>query len=304
MNKKGKIVAIIAIVLFIIAIVSVILYVYFFKSNRTSKIPEDIHLKCNIIEESFQDKKVFILTPKDKKKTKKVVFYLHGGSYVAELSKTHWKFLEEFTQETASTVIVVDYPLAPQYHYTDVFNMITPLYQETIKKVKPENLIVMGDSAGGGMALGLIEKLTIDKKDLPVKTILLSPWLDVRLKNEKIEKIEKLDPSLIKSALILAGRTYAGKDGMESYLVNPIDGPLKGIKNTYIFTGTYDILNPDVHIFMERARKENADIKLIEVEKAIHIWMTYRESNEEVYFANETFNDIVKLVKEEDENER
>ncbi len=50
--------------------------------------------------------------------------------------------------------------------------------------------------------------------------------------------------------------------------------------------------------------KENADIKLIEVEKAIHIWMTYRESNEEVYFANETFNDIVKLVKEEDENER
>ncbi len=277
---------------------------YLYLANIEVTPPKYIIINYNLREMKYKGRKVYILSSLKSNNKNKYILYLHGGSYVMETTYKHWQFLGDLVNETDCTLILPDYPLSPKHTYKDVFNMIEPLYEDIIKKVGKENIILMGDSAGGGMALGLIEKLTIDKKDLPVKTILLSPWLDVRLKNEKIEKIEKLDPSLIKSALILAGRTYAGKDGMESYLVNPIDGPLKGIKNTYIFTGTYDILNPDVHIFMERARKENADIKLIEVEKAIHIWMTYRESNEEVYFANETFNDIVKLVKEEDENER
>lgn len=259
MNKKRKIVAIIATILFIIAITLLILYVYFFKSNRVSKIPEDIHLECNIIQESFQDKKVFVLTPKEKKKTKKVVFYLHGGSYVAELSKTHWKFLEEFTQEIAATVIVVDYPLAPQYHYTDVFQMITPLYQEVVKKVKPENLIVMGDSAGGGMALALVEKIGQENMKKPGKTILISPWLDVTMKNPEIRKVQEKDKMLNAESLKIAGISYAGDEKeTENYLVSPIYGPIESLENIVIYTGTYDILNPDVHKLQEMARQKRS----------------------------------------------
>lgn len=297
MNKKGKIVTIIAAVLFMIAIVSVILYVYFFKSNRASKIPEDIHLKCNIIQESFQDKKVFILTPKDKKKTKKVVFYLHGGSYVAELSKTHWKFLEEFTQETASTVIVVDYPLAPQYHYTDVFNMITPLYQETIKKVKPENLIVMGDSAGGGMALALVEKIGQDNMKKPSKTILISPWLDVTMENPEIKKVQEKDKKLNAESLKLAGISYAGtEEETRNYLVSPIYGPIENLENVVIYTGTYDVLNPDVHKFKNMAKERGVEITVKETEGAIHNWVINKKQKEGEDLVQKPYQELIEEI--------
>ena len=83
---------------------------------------------------------------------------------------------------------------------------------------------------------------------------------------------------------------------MDNYLVNPIKGPIKDLKNVTIYTGTYDILNPDAHNFLERAEKENVDIDFRETKKAIHIWMTYREKKE--YASEETYQDIVKLLKD------
>lgn len=155
----------------------------------------------------------------------------------------------------------------------------------------------MGDSAGAGMALGLLQKKGEENGLMPFKTILLSPWLDVRMTNPEIEEKEKIDPVLLKEALKVAGKRYAGVDGMENYLVNPILGPVDKLKNITIYTGTYDMLNPDVHKFIEKAKKAGIDIDLREKEKAIHIWMTHIE-NKNVYSARETFEDIVNLLQE------
>lgn len=261
MNKKRKVVTIIAVILFMIAVVSVILYVYFFKSNITSRVPEGIREKCNVKEEKFQERNVFVLSPKGKKKSEKTILYFHGGSYIAELTLTYWNFLSEFTQDTGVTMIVPDYPLAPQYNYKDVFKMITPLYKETVKKVKSENLIIMGDSAGGGMALALAQKIEKEELARPSKTILISPWLDVTMQNSEAKKVQEKDKMLNIELLKLAGISYAGiETETKNYLVSPIYGPIENLENVVIYTGTYDILNPDVHKFKEMAReKRNRD---------------------------------------------
>jgi len=257
MNKKRKAVTIIATILFAIVMVDVLLYVYFFKGNITSKVPEGIREKCNVKEEKFQERNVFILTPKGKKKTKKAVFYLHGGSYVAELTSTYWDFLSDLTQDTGATIIVRDYPLAPQYHYKDVFEMITPLYKETVKKVKSENLVIMGDSAGGGMALALVQKLEQEELEKPSKTILISPWLDVTMENSEIKKVQEKDKMLNAEILKLAGISYAREENdTKNYLVSPIYGPIEKLENIVIYTGTHDILNPDVHKLEEMAKRK------------------------------------------------
>jgi len=259
MNKKRRVVAIIAVILFAIAIGDVLLYVYFFKGNITSKVPEGIREKCNVKEEKFQERNVFVLTPKGKKKTKKAVFYLHGGSYIAELTPTYWNFLSDFTQDTGATIIVPDYPLAPQYNYTDVFEMIMPLYKETVKKIKSENLIIMGDSAGGGMSLALTQKITQEDLTKPSKTILISPWLDVTLENPETKKAQEKDKMLNIELLRLAGISYAGEEKeTKNYLVSPIYGPVEKVENLVIYTGTYDILNPDVHKLQEMAREKRS----------------------------------------------
>ena len=78
---------------------------------------------------------------------------------MAEASEKHWEFLNKLANDTGAIIIMPDYPLAPKHNYEDVFEMVVPLYQEIVKKIDVENLIMMGDSAGGGLSLALEEKI-------------------------------------------------------------------------------------------------------------------------------------------------
>ena len=135
--------------------------------------------------------------------------YFHGGSYLAEMTGKHWDFIDKLVHDTGVTVVLPDYPLAPQYNYEDAFNMVLPLYEKILEKVKQENLILMGDSAGAGMSLSLVQKIAEDKLVQPSKTILISPWLDVTMSNKEIDEVQKRDTKLNKNILKIVGIVYA-----------------------------------------------------------------------------------------------
>lgn len=240
---------------------------YYLLVDIETKEPEEVKEVCSLETENYKGRKLFIVTPKEETSQTKIL-YFHGGSYVAETGQEHWDFIEKLVTDTNATVIMPDYPLTPKYHYQDVFAMVEPLYKEIIENVASENLIVMGDSAGGGLALALLEKVSQEDIAMPKKTILISPWLDVRMTNPKIEEVQKEDKELSKENLKLAGIAYAGKDGINSYLVNPIEGDLTKLKNITIFTGTSDILNPDVQVLKKKAEQVNVKIEVKEYEKA------------------------------------
>lgn len=293
--KKKIAKTIIGIIILIIAIIMLIIS-FFLIMDIESKAPEEVQIDCNLETEEFIGRKVFIITPKNEQKSEKVILYLHGGSYVAETSSNHWKFLEKLVKDTNATIILPDYPLTPKYTYKDVFTMITPLYKEIIEEVPTNNLILMGDSAGGGMSLALLERLSEENVEMPYKTILISPWLDVRLENPEIDNVQKYDKDLNKESLKIAGIAYAGKDGIDSYLVNPIDGDLSKLKNVTIFTGTYDILNPDVHVLDEKANEVNVSLEIKEYEGAGHIWFINNNSGKELEEIG--YQELLKEVKE------
>ena len=293
---KKKIAKTIAGILILIIAIIMLIISFFLIMDIESKAPEEVQIDCNLETEEFIGRKVFIITPKNERKSEKVILYLHGGSYVAETSSNHWRFLEKLVKDTNATIILPDYPLTPKYTYKDVFTMITPLYKEIIEEVPTTNLILMGDSAGGGMSLALLEKLSQEKIEMPYKTILISPWLDVRLENPEIDKIQKYDKDLNKETLKIAGIAYAGEDGMNSYLVNPIDGDLSKLKNVTIFTGTYDILNPDVHVLEEKAQKANVELKIKEYDGAGHIWFINDNSGKEL--DEKGYQDLLEEVEE------
>ena len=268
-----KTLLIIAILMLIIIGITLLVIAYFLIADIQSKTPKKISQECYITSNEFIGRKIFTLTPKIKNEKEKYILYFHGGSYIAETSQEHWNFLENLVKDTGYTVILPDYPLAPKYTYEDVFTMIKPLYKEIIERISPEDLIMMGDSAGGGMALALEENLSEENEKLPSKLILISPWLDTRMENSKIDEVQKNDKDLNKEALKLAGIAYKGKNGKDTYLVNPIDGPLDKLKNVTIYTGTYDILNPDVEILVQRAKEKNVNIDVKEYEECGHIWI-------------------------------
>lgn len=279
-----------------IIIVAVILLAitYYRIIDVQTKAPKKVEEKCQLEIEQFMERNIFIVTPKNKKKSDTKILYFHGGSYVAKTSKQHWEFIEQIVNDTGATVILPDYPLTPKYTYKDVFAMVVPLYKEIIDKVDTINLIIMGDSAGAGLGLALEERIGEENLPMPNKTILISPWLDVRLTNPAIDEVQKNDKELNKETLKLAGIAYAGEDGINSYLVNPIEGDLSKLKNITILTGTYDILNPDVQGLKEKAEKSGVSIDVKEYEQAGHIWMIEKNSSQELI--EQGYQEILKLI--------
>lgn len=292
-------------VAFFILIIILLLLLYYELRVATSKLPKDVFRYYDFSQEKFMGRDIFVIKPLNhedlyetagNEKSGKIILYIHGGSYVGELEKYHWHFFKDIINDTKATIIVPDYPLTPENTYIETFNMMQPLYEQIIKNMEDKEFILMGDSAGGGMALALYEQNAELGNRLPNKTILISPWLDVRMENPMIDNID--DPILKKSLLKLSGKRYAGKKGMESYLVNPVLGPTDKFKNIYFFSGTRDMLNPDAKEF---ALKNKEKITLHEYENAVHNFVLLKHKKKNIH-AKEGYKKVVDIILDKKEN--
>lgn len=273
--------------------VLVIIGGYYMLIDIESRAPEKTIEGITIETREFMSRKVFTISPENEK-SEKVILYFHGGAYVQEATDKHWEFLQNLAKDTGATIIMPDYPLTPKYTYKDVLKMVEPLYKEIVEKTDSKNLIMMGDSAGGGLALGLAEKLSINNIELPSKTILISPWLDTTMANPEIKEVQPKDEDLNRQKLKFAGILYARNvDTDEEYFINPINGNLSKLKNIIIYTGTYDILNPDCHLLKASAQEVGGDIQIKEYEMAPHIWII--NNNDDL--ARKAYQDILEDIK-------
>ncbi len=251
-------------------------------SDNINKISENDSIKVDssnnyILSENIEEDNTL-------SKEEKVIIYFHGGSYVSEATIDHWKLIEKIVRDTGNTVILPDYPLTPKYTDKDVEKMVTDLYKELVEKYIPEDveIILIGDSAGGGIALALaqvVEEMGIKR---PYETILISPWLDIALDNPKIEEVEELDPQLNKELLQVAGLAYIGVNEKESVWSSPINGDFEGLNKITILTGTYDILNPDVEILERNINSVGGEVEILEYQGATHVWFIENKGDKEL----------------------
>jgi epsilon-lactone hydrolase len=243
--------------------------------------PREIKKVCDVSKHEVNGRAVFTLTPK-KQTSGKHILYLHGGAYVQSFVKQHWKFLALLVDQTHCTITAPDYPLAPAYTYVDAFDMVIPLYKDILKKAGSSNVIVMGDSAGGGFALALAQQMHRDNVAAPNKIVLLSPWLDITLKNPEIDNIDSSDPFLSVTGLRKAGQAYAGKSDPSNFMLSPINGPIKHVGEISIFIGSKDILVADARKFTLLAEKTEVTVNYREYPDMVHVWMllNFRESRQ------------------------
>ena len=288
-----KILKRILIILFILLFLLIILCI---NIDNKSSICKDVQTSCNVEKIEYDGRNIFILSPKGEKKSDMVILYLHGGSYMGAMTNEHWNLYKDLINDLGCTIVAPDYPLTPKYNYKDVENMMYPFYEMFVEKINTENFVFMGDSAGGGLALSITQKAGENNLKLPKRLILISPWLDVRLENPEIDEVQKRDPVLFKPTLKLAGEIYAGDDGIDNTFVNPIDGYIGNLPEITIYTGTNDILNPDVYKFKERLNNNGINIDIRETQGAVHIWILERQEGKEEYKAEEGYEDLVNLL--------
>lgn len=236
--------------------------------------PKGILKNLDVTSWKVDGRNVFSLAPKDNK-TKKSILYLHGGGYVLNIMKPHWDFFEAFINETNCTIIVPDYPLAPELTYKDSFKFIDELYRKVASDVSPSDLVLMGDSAGAGFSLALAQKLREDKLPQPSQIVLISPWLDMTGKDPEMKEIEKDDALLTVDSLNLFADSYTKGEDKNHYLVSPINGSLDGLAPISVFTSTHDILYPDSKRFKQICDQKGLSINYFVYPKMVHDWILF-----------------------------
>lgn len=186
-----------------------------------------------------------------------VVLYLHGGGYVNEMAVQHWQLVSRMA-DAGLRVEVPLYGLAPQHHFAQAYAMLNVLYAELLEHPDTQVLLA-GDSAGGGLALGFAQSLAAQGLPSPRGLTLLSPWLDISCTNPAIDALEPLDPWLAKPGAILAGQLWARGTDLLDPRLSPLHGPLHALPPMDVYIGTHDILYPDVLLLQQRVRSLDSD---------------------------------------------
>jgi len=242
------------------------------KSIASPSPPEHHRLRVDIARRESSGRAVHILSPKSGIGSSLVLF-LHGGSYIVNATRPHWKFLVHLVEKAGCSILAPDYPLAPEYCYSDAYTMLIELYRDLLGISPRPNIALMGDSAGGGLALGLAEMIRDEKMTQPKAVIMLSPWLDVTMSNPHIEEIDREDPFLNIKALIRAGASWARGANPRKPLISPLYGNLAGLPPMHLFIGTKDILAADCRRFRGLCMAARARLAYYEFENMVHDWM-------------------------------
>jgi acetyl esterase/lipase len=203
------------------------------------------------------------------------VVYFHGGGYALEGSQGHFQLIKKIIKSSNMTVTYVDYPLAPESDAEETLAMSIKVYEALLESYPYHHFILMGDSAGGGLALSLA--MLIRDKGLkgPFKIVLFSPWLDIGLSNPHVKVFEDRDHLLSLKSLQEIGEIYRGKLASNHYLVSPKYGNLKGLGDIAVFFGTEEILYPDCLEFCEDHSKDETKVKAYVYEGMPHDWVLF-----------------------------
>ncbi len=174
---------------------------------------------------------------------KKILLYVHGGSYVEEAGIFQIQFAKKIAKKTNSILILPIYPLAPKGNYETMYESINEIYNFIVDTEYEINFL--GDSAGGGFILSYSMYLRENKIRQPKNIIMMSPWLDISLTNPELNDSNKLDPMCGIEGNQYIGKIWSNKLDLKNYLVSPLYGEFNGLGNLTIITGGRDLLKPD-----------------------------------------------------------
>lgn len=204
---------------------------------------------------------------------KRVIVYLHGGCYVYGNVKNYCTIPVQLSSVTGIKVLSVNYGLAPENPFPRGLEDVINIYEYLLEEgYNPNNISIVGDSAGGGLALATVLKLRDLKLDLPAALGLFSPWVDLTLKGDTIETLKEYDPILSKKQLEGAAKVYADKEELSNPLISPIFADYKDFPPMMILTGGREILLSDSMNLARKAALSKTNINLIVWDNLYHVF--------------------------------
>jgi epsilon-lactone hydrolase len=257
-------------------------------AERFARIPEGITIKREVINMVLSE----WIIPADAAGNK-LIFYVHGGGYVSGSCNDHRAVVSKMAERTGITNLLYEYGLAPENPFPAALNDSLNVYRAVLDKgYKPEDIIMMGESAGGGLCLAILLALKDKNIPLPKAAVAITPWTDLSCSGDSYRTKNKVSVAPLNCWQVFS-HYYVAKNEVRNPYISPLFGNLKGLPPIYINAGEADELFDDGKRFFEKAKSEGVDITFKGGKGMIHCYPLLAPMFRE---ATEAMNEIVAFI--------
>lgn len=202
-----------------------------------------------------------------------IILYLHGGGYFMGSSQTHRSYLSYFAKTMQARVLSLEYRLAPYHPYPAALEDSINTYSYLLRSFNSSQIVLAGESAGGGLALSITHYLIRNKLPLPGAVLCFSPWTDLGLTGDSLKYNKKRDPlipfHLLKECVSLY---LKNKKEIKDPLVSPLYADFQGFPPLFIQASANEILLSDSLRVAEKAKRAGVKVAVDIWPNMFHAW--------------------------------
>ncbi|MBX0288979.1 alpha/beta hydrolase [Hymenobacter sp. HSC-4F20] len=204
----------------------------------------------------------------------RVLLYLHGGGYVLGSLNTHRALVGALAQQCGVAALTIAYRKAPEYPFPAALDDALLAYRWLLRQgYSGPDIVVAGDSAGGGLALALLVALRDAGEALPAAAVGLSPWTNLVLPAAQLRRVCQEESRVLEALEIRNwAPLYAAETPLSAPLVSPVWADLQGLPPLLIQVSDAEVLGDDVVEFVQKARQAGTPVTLQLFEGLVHWW--------------------------------
>jgi epsilon-lactone hydrolase len=236
--------------------------------SSISKLPSGVHYKSDSCSDIICEWAI----PKNKN-NEGVVLYFHGGAFVSGSIKTHRALVGRIARASKTDCLSVEYRLAPENPYPAALNDAIAVYQWLLQNnYKHQQIVIAGDSAGGGLAMATLLKIRDEPMPLPAACVCLSPWLDLRCTGDSLWSVAHKDPMLKPDMSKIYTDYYAPEMDLTIPYLSPYYAEPSGLPPIYIQVSDSELPLDDSTRFEKKAKAVGVDIEVEIWKDMLHVW--------------------------------
>ena len=205
------------------------------------------------------------------------ILFLHGGAYVTGSPTLYRHILWRFAVAAEAQVAAIDYRLAPEHPFPAALEDAVAAWHGLLDEgADPSRSVVMGDSAGGGLALALLLRLRDMRAPLPAGAVALSPWTDLAMTGNSLQRNGAADPMENPDDIPYLAACYLGDGGdPRNPYASPLYGDPTGLPPALIQVGGDEILLDDSVRMAEGMRAAGCEVELEIWPRMPHVWHAF-----------------------------
>jgi acetyl esterase/lipase len=193
--------------------------------------------------------------------SKNVILYLHGGGYTWGNPLMPQPYVIATLPGVHLNVLAVKYRLAPEHSFPAALEDAKAAYRYLLENgFSPQNIVVTGDSAGGGLTIATMLALRDEGEPLPAAIALMSPWVDFTMSGDTFTTLADADRMLSKEVLAWAVEVYVGDDDNKNPYISPIYGQFDEFPPTLIQNGNREVFLSEGSVIAQKMRADGVDV--------------------------------------------